>query len=354
MLMVIFGAGASYGSRRMRPANELPPPRGDPRRPPLTSELLLERFGTFAARYPSSRPAIVALRRALSDDPNKPIETAIGELYERGNVERLTHLLALRFYLCDLVEEVTNDWWERFDGFTYYTELLDRIGTWRRATNEPVLLVTFNYDMLLDRTAEAQAATWKLSGFGSYIARPDWQLFKLHGSVGWSRALATEDVFPEGADVILQDANSVIAWSLGTDFDTGELCPQHWSRAVTGEDAVAVPGIAVPTTLKQSFQCPPEHVTKFTAEIGNVDRLLTIGWRAAETHVRELLDAHIPPGYHLGICDVSERDTIMIHENLGLAARRSPDVTPFTNGFEGLLAGDRLEEWLHLPRPGAH
>jgi hypothetical protein len=134
MLMVVFGAGASYGSRPERGPLAVPMPK-EPVRPPLTNELLSGRHGAFAARYPSSKPAIVALRRALSEDPDCPIESAIGDLYEAaaGNPERARHLLALRFYLCDLIETVSNEWWDQFHGFTHYTELLDRIGArlWR-------------------------------------------------------------------------------------------------------------------------------------------------------------------------------------------------------------------------------
>ena len=295
MLMIIFGAGASYGSRRKPEMLQL----GEPQRPPLTNELLLDKFGRFADSYPSSRPAIVALRRALSEYSDKPIEAAIGELYQAaaGDRERAMHLLALRFYLCDLVETVSNDWWKHFHGFTHYTELLDRIGTWRRKTGEPVLLVTFNYDTLLDRTAEDQAGDWKLSDFTSYIKRDDWQLYKLHGSVGWSRVLTTTKGF------IQQSPNEVVALSEGADFDKGELRPQPWARAAQGEIGAAVPGIAIPTTLKQTFQCPQEHVSKFNEAVKSIDRLLTIGWRGAEPHVLELLAQNIPPGYHLAICD---------------------------------------------------
>lgn len=68
MLMVVFGAGASYGSRREGGSLELPEIRGS-ERPPSTDELLSEKYGAFAARYPSSRPAIVALRKELREHP---------------------------------------------------------------------------------------------------------------------------------------------------------------------------------------------------------------------------------------------------------------------------------------------
>lgn len=348
MLMVIFGAGASHGSR---PGDSLASDQlRNLNRPPLTRELLDERYGEYAARYPSSRPAIVALRKALSDDPNLPIETAIAELYEAasGSPERARHLLALRFYLWDLLRTVSRAWRDGHHGFTHYTDLLDRIGTWRDETGEPIVLVTFNYDELLDRSIEDQVGNWQLRDFSSYVARSDWQLFKLHGSVGWSRVLKTN------ISIDRDEPNDLIAQSAGLDFDQGELRAVPWKGAVKhAETAVAVPGIAVPTTLKQTFQCPPDHIQKFEEHIPSIDRLLLVGWRAAEPHIQRLLASGIPPGYHLGICDCSMDDVQTIAGNLGLAAKRSPDLQDFTGGFSGLLEGNNLDQWLSLPNPSA-
>jgi hypothetical protein len=178
------------------------------------------------------------------------------------------------------------------------------------------------------------------------VDRGDWQLFKLHGSVGWARVLNG------WAGIDSANPNDVIAASGGVDFDSGALRPQPWTRAAKGEFAVAAPGIAVPTTLKQSFQCPQAHVDKFTEAIGSVDRLLTVGWRAAEPHVLELFAQRISPGYHLAICDRGSDDIHAIRDNLGLVARKSPDPKAFTGGFTGLLKADHLEQWLSLPAPG--
>jgi hypothetical protein len=341
MLMIVFGAGASYGSHPLGRRVEAP-------RPPLTNELLSEQYGGFAAKYPSSRPAIIGLRKALLEDPDTPIEEAISNLYQAAtrNPERAKHLLALRFYLCDLVETVTNEWWTNLHGFTHYAELLDRVGTWRSVTGEPVVLVTFNYDGMLERSAEAQVGNWTLSSFASYVERSDWRLYKLHGSVGWSRVLKAQVI--GGAR-----PNNLIAQAESLDFESGELRPHPWASATKrGEIAVAAPGIAVPTTLKQVFQCPAEHVNKFATEITKVDRLLTIGWRAAEPHVLELLGRGIPPGYHLAICDRSDDDIQTILDNLDWVARRSPAPRAFTGGFTGLLEADHLERWLSLSAPG--
>src|SRR4051794_30556518 len=106
MLMVVFGAGASHGCRREEVES------GGLRPPPLTAGLFAERYGEFAARYPASRAAIVRLRNDVQQNPDLLIESAIGRLYEeaRGDPERARHLLALRFYLTDLIQAQANLW----------------------------------------------------------------------------------------------------------------------------------------------------------------------------------------------------------------------------------------------------
>jgi hypothetical protein len=122
-------------------------------------------------------------------------------------------------------------------------------------------------------------------------------------------------------------------------------------RAGPAPFLVAAPAIAVPTTLKQTFECPDAHVQEFIGEVGKIDRLLTIGWRAAEPHVLDLLAKHIPPGYHLAMCDRADEDINAVRTNLGFAAQRSPDPAAFTGGFTGLLESGHLEQWLSLTAP---
>jgi hypothetical protein len=339
--MVVFGAGASHGSRRHTRADGTLPP-------PLTAALFGEEFGSFAARYPASRPAIVHLRQALERHPNELIEEAIGRLYEEASryAERARHLLALRFYLSDLIQQQADEWWEHWHGFTLYAELLERLGAWRAKVGEEVVLVTFNYDTLLDRSLEAQVATHAFTGFASYTDREDWRLYKLHGSTNWARVLKGH--VADGS----RRPNSLIAEAERLDVGQGELRATHWDRAVEGgETAVAVPGIAVPTNLKQTFECPDAHLRQFTDEITRVDRLLTIGWRAAEPHALELLAERIQPGINLGICDIDEQTCGTVLENLGLTGRRSRSPQPFSDGFAGLLEHDLLERWLDRPVP---
>ncbi len=323
-------------------------------RPPLTKGLFAEHFGEYAAKYPASRPAIVRLRQILRERPESPIEQEIGRLYELASTdpERARHLLALRFYLADLVESEARKWWNSFHGFTLYADLLQRLGAWRSSSGEAIVLVTFNYDQLLDRSIEAQAANWTLTTFESYVDRHDWRLYKLHGSTAWSRIVPTDRMWI-GPDKMIAHADEIDVRRGHLIITTsGEMEEAAKRLAAPGDQhqpTAQIPGIAVPTDLKQTFECPTDHLQRFTEEIPSVDRLLTIGRRGAEPHAVELLAEHIRPGYELAICDMGEDDVMAIHANLGLAGRRGRGPQRFAGGFEGLLRGDELERWLDLP-----
>jgi hypothetical protein len=53
------------------------------------------------------------------------------------------------------------------------------------------------------------------------------------------------------------------------------------------------PALAIPVESKSDFECPDEHLAALREAIPQVDKLLVIGWRAAETHFLELLRQYI-------------------------------------------------------------
>jgi hypothetical protein len=250
-------------------------------------------------------------------------------------------MLALRFYLSDLIETTADNWWQENHGITHYSRLFARIGAWRNAIGEPVALVTFNYDTLLDRSLDSQLAVGrKRAHWNDYVDRPDWRLYKLHGSTAWSRVLSTS-----GRASSSIDPASVIAKAESLNIPGAELRDAHWT---SGD--VAVPGIAVPTDRKQTFECPSHHVKRFH-DVKVVDRLLIVGWRGAEPHALEIL-ADVSPGYRLAIADVDDASIAAVGATLDQIAAKSPKPVGIARGFTGLLDGDVLEDWLALEAPG--
>src|ERR1700722_11103727 len=123
MLMVIFGAGASHGSASLDPMT-LP---ANP--PPLTEDLLS--YPAIAAKYPASRAVIDYLERVA---PDVELETG----------------LARFAVFADVITTATDDWLKATDGRTNYLALFNYLLEWQETSREPIRLVTFNYDTLIE------------------------------------------------------------------------------------------------------------------------------------------------------------------------------------------------------------
>jgi len=159
--MVIFGAGASYdSSSEFHPAPEAKEPGSRLWAPPLTCDLFRDRhsqFGDIVKRYPRLSGILPFLRQPQG---GRSIEEQL-ELYQNessADSERIRQLLSVRYYVHDLFHLISENWLKETSGVTNYATLIDQIRH-RNTTGEPVCLVTFNYDLLLDRaTSTAQPA----------------------------------------------------------------------------------------------------------------------------------------------------------------------------------------------------
>jgi hypothetical protein len=147
--MVIFSAGASHDSIVDMANKE--PQVGWPR-PPLAAHLFDAAFNAFVRDHRASGTLVSELR---SIDATVDLETALDRIQLEEaprSATRRRELMALRYYLRDLLWTVGTEWEDRFaPGQTNYHNLLKRLELWReKRGNEVVALVSFNYDTILD------------------------------------------------------------------------------------------------------------------------------------------------------------------------------------------------------------
>src|SRR2546425_1105282 len=121
MLMVIFGAGASYDS-----ASALRPDRVSATwRPPLANQLFdLSRFGNLVSQFPKCHPLITYLQA-----PDSNVEEVL-EKYQnesKGDPERIRQLAAVRYYLQTMLYTCMVGWQGETKGVTNYKTLMDLI-----------------------------------------------------------------------------------------------------------------------------------------------------------------------------------------------------------------------------------
>ena len=162
MLLLIFGAGASYDSVPSSPPGGDYGHSGDPRnqfRLPLANDLFDNRrlFAEVMWRLPQCQPVIPYLQRLTGSESDLSIEQRLAALQQEadGYPERLVQLAAIRFYLRCIIRQTEDQWVNNVimvsGGVTNHRTFLDQVEHWRHACNESVCVVTFNYDTLLER-----------------------------------------------------------------------------------------------------------------------------------------------------------------------------------------------------------
>jgi hypothetical protein len=296
MLMVIFGAGASYDSSPTYTPGMAPPTasaddhHNDFNRPPLAKDLFANRplFNEALNAFPECKTIVPILRDPAVTTGRKSIETLLREFeqqaekFERGQRE----LMAIRRYLQRAIAETTSLWLEPrlTNGITNYRYLLREIERTHRDEQKPCL-VTFNYDTLIEHALEALGLP--IAHMDDYTRRaPFFRLFKLHGSVNWGREL--ENQFPKTE---LQPS------------DRFALCDPSTMRSPHVGHTL-FPAIAIPVEKKRSFECPPQMLEELADLLPHVKKILVIGWRATEEHFLAMLGNKLTglrPGVHIHI-----------------------------------------------------
>lgn len=285
MLLVIFGAGASYDSIPFLAGQNRPD------RPPLANELFDPRPPMMRAwdHYPIVTPVVPRLQHLASGDS---LESRLSDLAaEAPDYSRRYNLLAaMRYYLQEVIGDFDQEWYTQSKGVTNYAALIDRIERHKKTTGEAVY-VTFNYDTLLERAFGTFGR-----GIGAVQQYIDGQrplLIKPHGSVTWGRVIDWHgnDLLDMGAPLNL--AGSVVEkfqkLRVLNDFVWVNRRPPELMQ----QRFAVLPAIGVPLDSKTDFaECPVAHIQALQSALPKVTKLITVGWRANEKHFLELWHRH--------------------------------------------------------------
>lgn len=302
MLMVVFGAGASFDS-----VPSIPPSEADisPRekrtyssRLPLANQLFEDRqsFAEVVQRFPNCRPAIPRLRDLQAQSIEEKLEHLMSESAEYPAAKK--QLASIRYYLVAMLGECQQRWLQEAHDVTNYLALLDRINRFRG--NESVALVTFNYDTMLEKGfAEIGLSDQDID---DYIAHPHYKVFKVHGSINWGRYVEIAGL----EDVLGRPQNPGAVWQRMIDISdrlkiTDSYVVASPLNAYAPNGTPIFPAIAIPVRSKSHFECPEKHIKELVKLLPSVDRILVIGWRAAEEHFLRLLNEHLPKRVSINI-----------------------------------------------------
>ncbi len=314
MLMVIFGAGASYDSYSSRRPTNAPIHEYDlvdSARPPLANQLFSNRvkFIETVQSYPACIPIIPFVRHFPTDSS---VEKVLEGLQEEANDNPRRHaqLAAVRHYIRSILLDCEHEWATIHKGVTNYHTLLDEIEGWRRKRDEQVCLVTFNYDTMLDRALPIVGVN--IATLGEYVSQ-HYKLIKPHGSVNWARqvvspmnmsALSDWDVTNE----LIMKAN---AFTLTDEYRIVSSRPLGKSP-----ERPLFPALAIPVISKQDYECPKPHLGVLDDCIARMTKLLVIGWRANEEHFLRRLAGGIKQALEVMVVSGSAEDAQKTINNL--------------------------------------
>jgi hypothetical protein len=273
MLLVIFGAGASYDSFK-DPETHLNV-SGLQYRPPLTKDLFQFRgiYGELLEKFPAASAIAAECPERIRAGENLEVILDEFEQQSASSLSKKGQLLAFRHYLGNLILQIGMNWLKATCSSTNYSVLVNRIEQWRcdKAPSEPVYYVSFNYDFLLEDALSKTLRKWHPGNFSYYVRDPRFRLFKPHGSVLWR----SKSTLPLNLDSQIERAAEV-------DFED----PEH-GEFTDGE--IYAPAIAVPMRNKVKFVCPSDHTEKFKTCIPKFTKVLIIGWAGYEDHFNVLL-----------------------------------------------------------------
>lgn len=357
MLLVILGAGATADWSPGRARSDFA--WGSP----LTDELV--------ADTPNSRsllneiPDLAAsglvahVRGELSRNAaGQTLETILDEAAKPDD-ELSRELIAFRLYVQAYLCRVSTDGLAEVGGATNQFLLVRALEHWRRSGDEPILYVTFNYDTVLDQALAGQYG-WKPNGdLSSYIQDARFRLLKLHGSYNWGQVTTNPSPWGYGVgpgvdwkrtfrEEILRLAatgglNVTTQLRLLTERISNQGADWVHTQEKPERNLLMVPALAVPLRSKARFVCPLEHVEELNRLLPEVDRILSVGWKAGEPHFIERLGA-IPPNARLLVVNRTAHSRRAVAETI--SARTSVRLEPDDDG-------DRKHAFTELVRSGA-
>jgi hypothetical protein len=344
MLLVIFGAGASYDSVPSRPPKFYPRHKGEDlqSRLPLADELFSDGITTIGEieKFSKCQPIVPYLQsRGL-----KSIEAVLENLRDEasGSQRRSQQLAAIRYYLQFMLSRCEQTWKNHvMKGISNYKTLLDQIevhmGKGRR---EPVCFVTFNYDTLIEDSLPSIGVT--IEKMDDYISYENYSLIKLHGSVNWGRKVEAPVVSREASswEVVSQLVEAGHQLKTSEDFFLAQGQPIGNQNGT-----ILFPALAIPVETKKSYECPTSHVDFLKKVIPKVKKVLIVGWRGAEAHFLTMLRGGLSQTARFMIVTESQQSVDETTTRLQGAGISGP-FSGCGNGFTSFVVDRAIESFL--------
>jgi hypothetical protein len=321
----------------------------DESRIPLADDLFQNRktFADVASKLPRLLPILPQLRTRAG---NKSIEEVLEELRSIDRKEaywpqRQRELAAIRFYLQQAIWGSEAEMIGHAAGVSNYSTLVNNIEQFRRS-DEPVILITFNYDTLIERALSLTFGDFTFKEIQDYVRRPAYKLFKLRGSVNWGYPILDDarlnvDQRPESV------TNAIIDLADSLRYQSNDFAIMHQPAVLSARHAY-FPAISIPVQKKSHFSCPETWLPFLEKQLEGVSNLLIIGWRGSEEHFLKMAVPVLSKNAELSISVVSNTDksaqeTHTLLQSSGLRAAHRYD---YLGGFTRFILSDDVKIFL--------
>jgi len=291
--LIIVGAGASYDfmDKSKFPESKVFQNKLDQYQPPLTNSLFnTENFLDIIDEY---QPHISALASYINNKiagGKYSFEDCLTDIKNnkiKSNPDLYNQLVSLKFYLAELMFQVSENY---FKSVNNYVDLIQQI----KNNGGNACFVSYNYDLLLEKSLNFD----KLENTNRYIGNPI-DLIKIHGSCNWfyRRRVNSWGESKSCYDLALAAAQNIVE---NEDYGkeivilNSKKCKNMYSEEYDPMSCITyLPALALPINNKDNYVCPESHIDSLKNRIDFADRIIIIGWRAADSFLIDLLNDKI-------------------------------------------------------------
>lgn len=294
--LIILGAGASMDFLSSNKKDK----------PPLANELFNERYEHIFKHYSGVKSRLSSLRRAK--DIEIFFQSEWDYLTNHYDPVGLKNIISLQYYLHHLMNSITIEC-DNFDN-NNYDSLITSAYRFAIRNKRKVLITSFNYDTLLERSLE-RSSKIEFNSLDDYIFNNSNLLYyKIHGSCNWG--------LPINAYLSNSGVNSIPEMANWIDKNVKNLADLKY-KMIRNQDNIQViknpaihdgqlhnavihheqkdysyyPALFLPFKEKDDFVLPTKHHTSLKHYLGDIQDVLIIGWKGEETLFNELLKSRL-------------------------------------------------------------
>lgn len=292
MKLVVLGAGASFDCMY----DFFDDQKVMPWRPPLANEMFDTRkeFRSIIENYPGGKFYISQINTI--EDVEDFFQKQWLFLKTNRAVDLASAFLNLNYCLSSLMYQISSQY--KNVGLSNYDILIQKAYEYAIRNKEDVLIVTFNYDLLLeDSLSKLFFGDGRKVDIEHYVKFPI-KIIKPHGSCNWVKRFRKDYFIPDGMSVshhlfqekvTLRQINEALENQVfAVDNPMSEKYfgkpNQVWN---------CFPQILVPLKDKDDFILPTLHREYLENNLSKIDEILVVGWKGSEAKFQHLLQSQI-------------------------------------------------------------